>query len=59
MERGALTKNFSRVNTSPGGATPADAAAAVPGTAFEVDIRGTRTPARVVSMPFYKRKAKA
>jgi len=35
------------------------AAAAVPGTAFDVDIRGTRTPARVVSMPFYKRKGKA
>ncbi len=35
------------------------AAAAVPGTHFEVDIRGKRIPARVVSMPFYKRAGKA
>ncbi len=35
------------------------AAAAVPGTEFDVDIRGKRTPARVVSLPFYKRKPKA
>ncbi len=26
-----------------------------PGTTFEVDIRGRRTPARVVPLPFYKR----
>jgi aminomethyltransferase len=30
-------------------------AAAIPGTEFEVDIRGRRTPARVVPLPFYKR----
>jgi glycine cleavage system aminomethyltransferase T len=28
---------------------------AVPNTEIEVDIRGRRTPARVVTMPFYKR----
>jgi aminomethyltransferase len=33
---------------------PADRTA--PGTEFEVDIRGRRTRARVVPMPFYKRK---
>jgi aminomethyltransferase len=32
---------------------PIDAIA--PGTEFEVDIRGRRTPARVVPLPFYKR----
>jgi aminomethyltransferase len=26
-----------------------------PGTAVEIDIRGARVPARVVSLPFYKR----
>jgi aminomethyltransferase len=30
-------------------------AAAVEGTALEVEVRGTRHPARVVPMPFYKR----
>jgi len=30
-------------------------AAAVPGTRFEVEIRGKRLPARVVRLPFYKR----
>lgn len=34
-------------------------AAAVVGTAFEVDIRGKRVPARVVKLPFYKRPGKA
>jgi aminomethyltransferase len=29
---------------------------ASPGTALDVDIRGTRTPATVVPLPFYKRK---
>jgi aminomethyltransferase len=29
--------------------------ATAPGTEFEVDIRGRRTPARVVPLPFYKR----
>jgi aminomethyltransferase len=33
---------------------PIDATA--PGTEFEVDIRGRRTPARVVSRTFYKRR---
>jgi aminomethyltransferase len=28
---------------------------AAPGTGLLVDIRGTRTPARVVPLPFYKR----
>ena len=32
-------------------------AAAVPGTPFEIDIRGRRVPARVVKIPFYKRAA--
>lgn len=32
-------------------------AAAVPGTQFEVEIRGKRLPARVVRLPFYKRPA--
>ena len=27
-----------------------------PGAAVEVDIRGTRTPATVVPLPFYKRQ---
>jgi aminomethyltransferase len=35
------------------------AAAAVPGTVFAVDIRGRHVPARVVSLPFYKRAGKA
>ena len=35
------------------------AAAAVPGTTFEIEIRGKRLPARVVKLPFYKRSAKA
>jgi aminomethyltransferase len=35
------------------------AAAAVPGTTFAVDIRGRQVPARVVSLPFYKRAGKA
>jgi aminomethyltransferase len=30
-------------------------AATPPGTEFEVDIRGRRTPARVVPLPFYRR----
>jgi aminomethyltransferase len=34
-------------------------AAAVPGTRFEVDIRGRRVPARVVSLPFYQRAGRA
>ena len=34
-------------------------AAAVPGTTFEIEIRGKRLPARVVKLPFYKRPAKA
>jgi glycine cleavage system aminomethyltransferase T len=29
--------------------------AAVPGTEFEVDVRGRRARAQVVPMPFYKR----
>jgi aminomethyltransferase len=29
---------------------------AAPGTEFDVDIRGRRTRARVVPMPFYKRQ---
>lgn len=33
------------------------AAAAEPGTAVEVDIRGTRHPARIVALPFYQRPA--
>ncbi len=32
-------------------------AAAVPGTRFEIEIRGQRLPARVVKLPFYKRPA--
>jgi len=32
------------------------ASAAVPGTIIDVDIRGKREPARVVALPFYKRK---
>jgi len=35
------------------------AAAAVPGSTFAVDIRGRQVPARVVSLPFYKRAGKA
>lgn len=35
------------------------AAAAVVGTQFAVDVRGRRVPARVVSLPFYKRAGKA
>jgi aminomethyltransferase len=34
-------------------------AAAVEGTTFDVEIRGKRTPARVVKLPFYKRPGKA
>jgi aminomethyltransferase len=34
-------------------------AAAVEGTAFEVEIRGKMIPARVVKLPFYKRPGKA
>ena len=34
--------------------TPADAE---PGTVVDVEIRGTRVPARVVALPFYRRKA--
>jgi aminomethyltransferase len=33
-------------------------AAAVPGTRFEIEIRGKRLPARVVKLPFYKRAGK-
>ncbi|MDQ6612511.1 MAG: glycine cleavage system aminomethyltransferase GcvT, partial [Gemmatimonadota bacterium] len=33
-------------------------AAAVPGTEFEIEIRGKRLPARVVRLPFYKRTQK-
>jgi len=33
------------------------ATAAIPGTMIDVDIRGKREPARVVALPFYKRKA--
>jgi aminomethyltransferase len=29
--------------------------AATPGTALQIDIRGTLTPARVVPLPFYKK----
>ena len=32
-------------------------AAKQPGTEFEVEIRGRRSRARVVPLPFYKRKA--
>jgi len=32
-------------------------AGTAPGTDFEIDIRGRRTPARVVPLPFYKRAA--
>jgi aminomethyltransferase len=32
-------------------------AAGEPGTEFEVDIRGRRSRAKVVPLPFYKRKA--
>jgi len=32
-------------------------AAKQPGTEFEVDIRGRRSRAKVVPLPFYKRKA--
>jgi aminomethyltransferase len=28
-----------------------------PGTTLEIDVRGTRLPATVVPLPFYKRKA--
>lgn len=35
----------------------ASAAASAPGTVLEVDIRGKREPAKVVSLPFYKRQA--
>ncbi len=34
-------------------------AAAVVGTAFEIEIRGRMVPARVVKLPFYKRAGKA
>lgn len=34
-------------------------AAAVPGTRFDIEIRGKRVPARVVKLPFYKRAATA
>ena len=34
--------------------TPADAE---PGTVVDVEVRGTRVPARVVALPFYRRKA--
>jgi len=36
-----------------------DPACARPGTACEVDVRGRPTAARVVPMPFYKRKKPA
>jgi aminomethyltransferase len=32
---------------------------AAPGTAVEIDIRGSREPARVVPLPFYKRPARS
>ncbi|MBO9578618.1 MAG: glycine cleavage system protein T, partial [Microbacteriaceae bacterium] len=32
-----------------------DPALAVPGTAVEIDVRGTRLPATVVPLPFYSR----
>jgi aminomethyltransferase len=35
------------------------AAGAVPGSTFEVDVRGKRVRARVVSMPFYSRTRSA
>jgi len=34
-----------------------DPAAAEPGTALELDVRGTRIPATVVPLPFYKKEA--
>jgi len=34
-------------------------AAAVEGTTFDVEIRGKMIPARVVTLPFYKRPGKA
>jgi aminomethyltransferase len=32
-----------------------DPALAAPGTVLHLDVRGTRIPAQVVSLPFYKR----
>jgi aminomethyltransferase len=32
-----------------------DPALAAPGTVLHLDVRGTRIPAHVVSLPFYKR----
>lgn len=34
-----------------------DPASAVPGTELYIDVRGTRVPASVVALPFYKREA--
>ena len=39
----------------PIGTTFLPAGAAVPGTAFEVECRGERIPAEVVSRPFWKK----
>ena len=35
-----------------------DAAHAAPGTTVEIDLRGTKTEAKIVPLPFYKRPAK-
>jgi aminomethyltransferase len=35
-----------------------DAAHAAPGTTVEIDLRGTKTEAKIVPLPFYKRTAK-
>ncbi len=40
------------------GMTYLPAAAAKPGTAFTIDVRGKRAPAEVVTMPFVQRKTK-
>ncbi len=41
------------------GMTYLPAARALPGTPFEVDVRGRRLPAEVVPLPFYKRAKKS
>ena len=33
-----------------------DAAVSEPGTTLELDVRGTRVPASIVPLPFYKRE---
>jgi len=34
-----------------------DRAASAPGTTLDIDVRGSRVAASVVSLPFYKREA--